>query len=66
MAGASAPGAPRPTSDGAAREQTLSALVNLGYPRAQAERVIEEAAAEAGTTATLETLVRASLKRLAR
>jgi len=66
VAGASTPGAPRPASDAAAREQTLSALVNLGYPRTQAERVVDEAAAEAGATATLETLVRASLKRLAR
>jgi Holliday junction DNA helicase RuvA len=66
VAGASTPGAPRPASAGAAREQALSALVNLGYPRTQAERVVEDAAAEAGATATLETLVRASLKRLAR
>jgi Holliday junction DNA helicase RuvA len=66
VAGAPAPGAPRAASDAAAREQTLSALVNLGYPKTQAERVVEEAAAEAGATATLETLVRASLKRLAR
>jgi Holliday junction DNA helicase RuvA len=66
VSGGAAPGAPRAGSDAAAREQTLSALVNLGYPKPQAERVVEEAAAEAGATATLETLVRASLKRLAR
>lgn len=66
VSGASAPGSPRAATDAAAREQTLSALVNLGYPRTQAERVVEEAAADAGATATLETLVRASLKRLAR
>jgi Holliday junction DNA helicase RuvA len=53
-------------SDSVAREQTLSALLNLGYPRAQAERVVEDAVLEAGDTATLETLVRGSLKRLAR
>jgi Holliday junction DNA helicase RuvA len=47
-----------------AREQTLSALVNLGYPKAHAERVVEAAAAEVGASATLETWVRASLKRL--
>jgi len=52
--------------DEAAREQTLSALLNLGYARPEAERVIEDAAREAGSDATLETLVRASLKRLAR
>ena len=50
----------------AAREQTLSALLNLGYPRGQAERVVEETLNEAGDAPTLETLVRASLKRLAR
>jgi Holliday junction DNA helicase RuvA len=66
VTGAVASGAPRASSDEAAREQTLSALLNLGYPKAQAERVVEEAAAEAGASATLETLVRASLKRLAR
>ena len=67
VAGASAPGAGgRTASDTAAREQTLSALLNLGYPRSQAERVVEEAVLEAGDTATLEALVRGSLKRLAR
>jgi Holliday junction DNA helicase RuvA len=67
VAGASSTGAGgRPPFDPAAREQTLSALLNLGYPRAQAERVVEEAVLEAGDTATVETLVRGSLKRLAR
>ena len=56
----------RSESDTAAREQTLSALLNLGYPRAQAERVVEDAVQEAGDSATLEILVRGSLKRLAR
>lgn len=49
-----------------AREQTLSALLNLGYSRGEAERVLDDAATEAGGDATLETLVRAALKRLAR
>ncbi|HJO22301.1 MAG: Holliday junction branch migration protein RuvA [Myxococcota bacterium] len=49
-----------------AREQTLSALLNLGYARADAERVIADALAEQGREATLETLVRASLRRLVR
>lgn len=67
VAGASAPGAGgRAAFDPAAREQTLSALLNLGYPRVQAERVVEEAALEAGDAATVETLVRGSLRRLAR
>jgi Holliday junction DNA helicase RuvA len=49
-----------------AREETLSALLNLGYPRAEAERVIASASDEAGPDASLETLVRASLRRLSR
>jgi len=49
-----------------AREQTLSALLNLGYGRADAERVIADALEEQGREATLETLVRASLRRLLR
>jgi Holliday junction DNA helicase RuvA len=60
---ADAGGAP---AEDTAREQTLSALLNLGYPKAHAERVVEEVMEEAGALATLETLVRASLKRLAR
>ena len=55
------PAAPDP-----AREETLSALLNLGYPRAEAERVLTQAAEEAGEGATLETLVRTSLRRLSR
>lgn len=53
-------------SDQSAREQTLSALLNLGYPRGEADRVIGDAVDEQGSDATLESLVRASLKRLAR
>jgi Holliday junction DNA helicase RuvA len=48
------------------REQTLSALVNLGYPKVQAERVLAGAEEEAGPGATIETLVRVSLRRLAK
>jgi len=47
-------------------DQALSALLNLGYARAQAERVVAEAAEEAGADASLESLVRAALRRLAR
>ncbi len=60
------PRAAQPAAVDAAREQTLSALLNLGYSRTEAERVLADAADEAGTDATLETLVRSSLKRLAR
>ena len=49
-----------------AREETLSALVNLGYPRAEAERVIAAVAEEVGPDASLEALVRGSLRRLSR
>lgn len=61
-----APGASGAAGAGGVREQTLSALLNLGYARPLAERVLEEAAQEAGPEATLEGLVRAALKRLAR
>lgn len=46
-------------------EQLLSALLNLGYPRSQAERVVDVAAEEAGEGATIETLIRLALRRLA-
>jgi Holliday junction DNA helicase RuvA len=46
------------------REQVLSALLNLGVGRAQAERVIDGALEELGAEAALEALIRASLKRL--
>lgn len=46
--------------------QALSALLNLGYARAQAERVVEAAAAEVGPEASLEALIREALRRLAR
>jgi Holliday junction DNA helicase RuvA len=55
-----------PAAADPAREETLSALLNLGYPRAEAERVLAHAAEEAGEGATLETLVRTSLRRLSR
>ena len=48
------------------RDQTLSALVNLGYPKAHAEKVLDAALEDTGPEAGIEELVRASLKRLAR
>lgn len=48
------------------REQLLSALTNLGYPRAQAEQVSEAATLEAGEGASIESLIRVALRRLAR
>lgn len=46
-------------------EELLSALVNLGYPRAQAERVVAAALAEAPADSRIETLIRIALRRLA-
>ncbi|MCZ6785019.1 MAG: Holliday junction branch migration protein RuvA [Proteobacteria bacterium] len=57
------------TGAGAAREiaaQAISALQNLGYPRSQAERVVEAATAEVGEEVSLEVLIREALRRLAR
>ncbi len=48
------------------REQLLSALTNLGYPRAQAEQVAGASTAEAGDGASIESLIRVALRRLAR
>jgi Holliday junction DNA helicase RuvA len=53
-------------SDAETREQVISALLNLGYPKAQAERVVEAAAIEAGDSVSIEELVRVALRRLAR
>jgi Holliday junction DNA helicase RuvA len=46
------------------RDQTLSALVNLGYPKSQAERALAGAVTAASEAPTLEDLVRGSLKLL--
>ena len=47
-------------------EELLSALVNLGYPRNRAERVVEAALAEAAPESSLEELIRLALRRLGR
>jgi len=47
-------------------EELLSALVNLGYSRGQAERVVASALAEAPAEAGLEELIRVALRHLAR
>lgn len=47
-------------------EELLSALVNLGYPTSQAERVVEAALEEAPPESSLEELIRVALRRLAR
>jgi Holliday junction DNA helicase RuvA len=48
------------------RDQVLSALVNLGYPRAQAERAVDAALADAGEEASVEEAIRAALRGLAK
>jgi Holliday junction DNA helicase RuvA len=48
------------------REQALSALLNLGYPRQQAERALERAAESVAADAEVEAWVRAALRGLAR
>ena len=60
--------APEPRAEGGEglRDQLLSALLNLGYPRSQAERVVESAVDEAGQEATIESLIRVALRSLAR
>ncbi len=47
-------------------EELLSALVNLGYPRNQAERMVDAALVEASPESSLEELIRVALRRLAR
>jgi Holliday junction DNA helicase RuvA len=61
-------GAPAPSAPGEpeARPQALSALRNLGYGKAQAERILDDSEAEIGQGASVEAYVRAALKRLAR
>jgi Holliday junction DNA helicase RuvA len=56
--------APRTRAD--AEEQLLSALANLGVPKGQAEKVVAEVTRECGPDASIETLVRSALPRLAR
>jgi Holliday junction DNA helicase RuvA len=62
--GSSRGGAPASAPAGrAAQEEAVSALVNLGYPRAQAQRLVEEAAVELGADASLERCLKAALRR---
>jgi Holliday junction DNA helicase RuvA len=45
--------------------QLVSALLNLGYPRSQAEKVADKAVREAGAEASLESAIRVALRHLA-
>ena len=56
-----APGVNAPVSLGAVADDVLSALVNLGYPRAVAQRAVESAAKDAGVAGDFERLFRASM-----
>lgn len=49
-----------------AAEQALSALLNLGYARPDAQRVVDEAIADTGAQAAVEVVLRAALRRLSR
>jgi Holliday junction DNA helicase RuvA len=60
-----ATGGRRPIDEAAPEEELLSALVNLGYPPSQAERVVASALSEAAPDASLEELIRVALRRLA-
>ena len=53
------------SSEDTARADALSALLNLGYQRSGAEKAIDAALAEGGDV-TVETILRRSLKKLAR
>jgi Holliday junction DNA helicase RuvA len=59
-------GAPALRPGEEARVQALSALQNLGYPKAQAERILDDAGEELGEEGSVEAYVRAALRRLAR
>ena len=54
-----------PQSDDALREDALSALVNLGYQRAIAEKAVTQAMAEGGGL-SVELLLRRSLRTLSK
>ena len=61
-----AAGASAVDESGEPHAQLLAALVNLGYPRSQADRVVALAVDEAGEGASIESLIRVALRSLAR
>ena len=65
-AGAAGSAADRAAGADDRSDQVLSALVNLGYSKAHAERVVAVAVEEAGEGAAIESLIRVALRRLAR
>ena len=67
-AAATTPGAAREPVEAVSspEEEATSALINLGYPRAQAEKLIAQAAGEAQPEGSTEDLIRAALRAMAR
>ncbi len=61
LAGRSEEDAPRPDALGAAAEDVLSALVNLGYARPVAQKAVESAVARQPGTQEFEVLFRAAM-----
>ena len=63
-----APDEPRPQVPGPSslQEDVVSALVNLGYPKATAVRAFQEAAREASAEESMEVLIKAALQVLSR
>ncbi|UCE84975.1 MAG: Holliday junction branch migration protein RuvA [Deltaproteobacteria bacterium] len=61
-----APSRRAPDGRDSIQAEAISALANLGYPSGQAERTVAEAAEALGEEPTLESLIRASLRRLIR
>jgi Holliday junction DNA helicase RuvA len=58
--------APELKPAGGARQDVVSALVNLGYPAAQAERATDQVLSESEGMAEFESLLRGALRRLHR
>ncbi|CAG0956666.1 Holliday junction ATP-dependent DNA helicase RuvA [Myxococcaceae bacterium] len=56
-------GSPRDAAAVDPAEEALSALLNLGYPRAQAQRAVEESLASLGPGTSLERVLRDALRR---
>jgi Holliday junction DNA helicase RuvA len=61
MAGVLTPQPDAPPSLGATADDVLSALINLGYPRAVAQKAVEAAAKDASVSGDFERLFRAAM-----
>ncbi len=61
MAGVLTPQPDAPPSLGATSDDVLSALINLGYPRAVAQKAVEAAAKDASVSGDFERLFRAAM-----